>query len=330
MADQVKKDLLGLTEEVEQDRQSDSEIEQERDTRFSTRNLRKAHNPIDFEDSHQEDDSDSNDDYSGSDDSDSDNNDSDDDAVQDNRFSQSELQQEEGKASDAKTEESKRKRTKRKVKPLTPEELAKFEAEQKRAGVCYLSRIPPFMKPHRLKELLSKYAEVGRMHLVPEDPKITKRRKKYTKNRRINYVEGWVEFKDKKQAKTLAEHLNMKQIGGKRKSNYYHEMWTIKYLPKFKWNHLMEQITYEQRAREHKLRTEIAQATRENKAYLQNVEHAKQHKALQKKRKREDEADSDVKRTFKQREKVKRDHDATQPKRAMTEDMKSVLANVFS
>lgn len=92
----------------------------------------------------------------------------------------------------------------------------------------------------------------------------------------------------------------------------------------------MEQMSYEQRAREHKLRTEIAQATRENKAYLQNVEHAKRQKAIQKKRKREDEAASDVKRTFKQREKVKRDHDTSQPKQAMTEDMKSVLANVFS
>jgi ESF2/ABP1 family protein len=74
------------------------------------------------------------------------------------------------------------------------------------------------------------------------DQKITTRRKKYTKNNRRNYIEGWVEFKDKKQAKAVAEHLNMREIGGKRKSRYYAEMWNIKYLPKFKWHHLTEQM----------------------------------------------------------------------------------------
>lgn len=77
------------------------------------------------------------------------------------------------------------------------------------------------------------------MHL---DAKVTARRKKYTKNRRMNFIEGWVEFKDKKVAKALAEHLNMKNIGGKRQSKYYHDMWNIKYLPKFKWHHLTEHM----------------------------------------------------------------------------------------
>lgn len=174
MADLVKKDLLGLAEEPEREQQSDSEAEQEHDTRFSTRHLRKTHDPIDFEQSDQEDDSDSDANANDSDnDSDSDGDSEIDgdlksDAEEDTRFRQSESQEEGGDASDTTAQEPKRKRTKKKVKPLTPEELAKFEAEQKRAGVCYLSRIPPFMKPHRLKELLSKYAEVGRMHLVPE------------------------------------------------------------------------------------------------------------------------------------------------------------------
>lgn len=78
------------------------------------------------------------------------------------------------------------------------------------------------------------------MHYL--DPKITARRKKYKKERRTNFIEGWVEFKDKKKAKSLAEYLNMREIGGKRTNEYYHEMWNIKYLPKFKWHHFTEHM----------------------------------------------------------------------------------------
>lgn len=35
-------------------------------------------------------------------------------------------------------------------------------------GVIYLSRVPPFMKPHKLKHLLSPYGTVGRIYLRPE------------------------------------------------------------------------------------------------------------------------------------------------------------------
>lgn len=52
------------------------------------------------------------------------------------------------------------------------------------------------------------------------DQKITARRRKYSKNRRVNYTEGWVEFKDKKKAKSLAAFLNMKQIGKRANQRY--------------------------------------------------------------------------------------------------------------
>lgn len=35
-------------------------------------------------------------------------------------------------------------------------------------GVVYLSRVPPFMKPHKLRHLLSPYGSVGRIYLQPE------------------------------------------------------------------------------------------------------------------------------------------------------------------
>lgn len=38
-------------------------------------------------------------------------------------------------------------------------------------GVVYLSRVPPYMKPHKLKHLLSPYGRIGRIFLQPEGTK---------------------------------------------------------------------------------------------------------------------------------------------------------------
>ena len=35
-------------------------------------------------------------------------------------------------------------------------------------GLVYLSSIPPFMKPHKVRHLLSQYGDVGRVYLQPE------------------------------------------------------------------------------------------------------------------------------------------------------------------
>ena len=42
------------------------------------------------------------------------------------------------------------------------------ESSETVAGIIYLSRIPPFMKPHKVKHLLSRYGSVGRVYLKPE------------------------------------------------------------------------------------------------------------------------------------------------------------------
>lgn len=67
----------------------------------------------------------------------------------------------------------KRVRTSKRIKSLTPEELEKFEKARKKTGVCYLSRIPLFMKPSRVRSLLEKHAEIGRIYLVPEGKIVT-------------------------------------------------------------------------------------------------------------------------------------------------------------
>lgn len=54
------------------------------------------------------------------------------------------------------------------VKPLTPEALARFKAAQERTGVVYISRIPPGMRPTKVRHLMGAYGEVGRVYLQPE------------------------------------------------------------------------------------------------------------------------------------------------------------------
>jgi len=54
------------------------------------------------------------------------------------------------------------------VKPLTKEALAKFQAIQDRAGVIYISRIPPGMRPTKVRHLMSAYGEIGRVYLQQE------------------------------------------------------------------------------------------------------------------------------------------------------------------
>ncbi|KAI8365353.1 uncharacterized protein BYT42DRAFT_618730 [Radiomyces spectabilis] len=307
--DKEKQDLFGLEEE-ESDVDSTAEQDEVEDSRFSSHRLRsQAFGSGGESDSDLDDDSDADLEHenmgeSGEESSDDEGTEekADDDASKTNDGHADETQP--GTASKDKS------RKKKKVKKLTAEELEKFEEEQKKTGVCYLSRIPPFMTPHKLRSLLSHYAEIGRMYLAPEDPKITARRKKYTKNRSVNYTEGWVEFKDKKRAKALALFLNMKQIGGRRKDRFYHEMWNIKYLPKFKWNHLNEQMAYERMARQQRLQAEIAQSNRENKTYIQNVERAKMINRLEEKKRKRGEEEKELRRTFKQRAFVEREVDA--------------------
>ncbi|KAF7727047.1 RNA-binding ATPase activator esf2 [Apophysomyces ossiformis] len=336
--EEEKKDLFGFEEEEEEsDHESSQEEEEEEDRRFTTfrsRSKKSASEDSQSEDSESENDEEEEGDVENEDE----------DSKELAESGEEEREEEDEEETDSRfveeepTVEKKKSQTgkKKKLNKLTPEELEKFEKEQRKTGVCYLSRIPPFMKPRRLRSLLSKYAEIGRIYCTPEDPKITARRKKYGKDRRVNYTEGWVEFKDKKQAKALAQYLNMRQIGGKRSDRYYHDMWNIKYLPKFKWNHLTEQMAYEQQARQHRLRNEVAQSQRENKTFIQNIERSKMIKGMEdKKRKRgEDVQEDDIRRTFKQRATVAREVAPDQKSgkevlSRMDSSMKNVLGKVF-
>src|SRR5436189_1123774 len=92
--------------------------------------------------------------------------------------------------------------------PLSRKSVISSAAASKRSGVIYLSRIPPFMKPTKLRSLLSPFGEIGRIFLSPEDPSSYSRRIKAGGNKKRSFTDGWVEFVSKIDAKRAVELLN--------------------------------------------------------------------------------------------------------------------------
>ena len=165
-----------------------------------------------------------------------------------------------------------------------PENLTNIdEIKEKirRSGLIYLSNIPLGMTINSLRKLLEDYG-IERIYLVP-----LKEKKKDENGKKIQcYKEGWIEFEDKIFAKLCEYQLNGKVIGGNKKCPYKDELWTIKYLHKFKWHNLMEKINFDRNVKKNLIKTEIKQGIRENNFIIKNYEKSK---AINKKRKREEE-----------------------------------------
>ena len=140
--------------------------------------------------------------------------------------------------------------------------------KEKTPGVIYLSRIPTKMNVKIIRDYLSLMGDVDRIYLEPAEKK--------RKNQPRSFVEGWVEFKRKKQAKMAAKRLNNQQVGGKKSNPWYHELWNIKYLKNFRWTHLNERKAYEKELRKQRLRQEISLAKKEANFYAQNFDKSEQ------------------------------------------------------
>lgn len=225
------------------------------------------------------------------------------------------------------------------VKSLTKKNLVATEAAIKKSGVVYLSRIPPFMKPAKLRSLLEPYGKINRVFLAPQDPAAHTRRVRAGGNKKKMYTEGWVEFVSKKEAKRVCELLNAQTIGGKKGSYYRDDLWTLVYLKGFKWHNLTEQIAAENAERSNRMMAEISRTTRENKEFVRNVEKAKMldginAKKAQKKRLDDDDGaavvppteskGADKARTFKQVPLAKKKEESAQPN-----ELKSVASRIF-
>jgi ESF2/ABP1 family protein len=131
----------------------------------------------------------------------------------------------------------------KKRKVLRESDLADSQSAISKTGVVYLSRIPPRLTPQKIRQLLAPFGSpVLRVFLAPESTEEYTRRTKAGGSKRKRFTEGWIEFEDKRVAKRVAENLNAERIGQKKGDFLYDDLWCLKYLPKFKWHHLNEQI----------------------------------------------------------------------------------------
>ncbi|KAH3661526.1 hypothetical protein OGAPHI_006374 [Ogataea philodendri] len=217
-----------------------------------------------------------------------------------------------------------------KLKKLTPEQLAKEQKKIKRSGVIYLSSIPPYMKPAKLRHVLSRFGKVGRLYLKPEDSKIYKTRVKTGGNKKKKFDEGWCEFENKSDAKLAAQTLNGNKLGGKKGNFYYDDIMNVKYLKGFKWHDLTEAMSREIEIRESKMQSELSQAHKMNKNYIKNVETSKMIENI---KRRKQNTEPTVQRVFEQRsvttnrataDASQKDHKNTESKK-----LKNVLDNIF-
>jgi ESF2/ABP1 family protein len=173
--------------------------------------------------------------------------------------------------------------------------LAKSMEKASKTGVIYVSRVPPFMKPHTLKNLLTPFAPsgLGRIFLTPEDPSSHKSRVKGGGNKKRSFLDGWVEFSDKEEAEIAADTLNTRSIGGKKGGYYHDDVWCLKFLGDFKWKQLTEEIANQNAERAAKLRAQATVDRKETREFLANVEQAKMLDGMEKKRKGRNKGDEE-------------------------------------
>lgn len=99
---------------------------------------------------------------------------------------------------------------------------------------------------------------------------MTKKANKKKKN--VTFTEGWVEFEKKKVAKWVAENINATAISTKKGSKFCDMLWSLKYLPGFKWIHLSERLTYERAVHHQKLQIATSKARKEANFFQNNLD----------------------------------------------------------
>ncbi|WVQ77931.1 hypothetical protein IAT38_000011 [Cryptococcus sp. DSM 104549] len=160
-----------------------------------------------------------------------------------------------------------------------PKKKKKVKSKAPTPGIVYISRLPPGMTPQKVRHLMGRWGDIGKVYAQPRDaptgynPNASSQKKK--KHVSANFGEAWVEFLDKSVAKTVASMLNAQVIGGKKGDKWRDDIWTMKYLSGFKWEMLGEQVAYERQAHQSRLRAEIGKAKTEQNEYLKNVELAR-------------------------------------------------------
>lgn len=108
-------------------------------------------------------------------------------------------------------------------------------------------------------------------------------RKKKKRRLARHFTEGWIEFESKRAAKQVAALLNNTPIATRKSSKFYDILWCMKYLPRFKWVHLSERLTYEKAVHRQKLQSEISQARKEAAFFQENLDKSEKFRRQKKK-----------------------------------------------
>lgn len=169
----------------------------------------------------------------------------------------------------------------------TPQErkvLPSKKAPGRKPGVIYLSRIPPFMKPSTVRTLLSVHGDITKLFLTPEPPSAYLVRRKHGGNKKHSYIDGWIEFARKGEAKVCVDAINGHIVGGKKGGWYRDDVWNAKYLRGFGWGDLMGQVRQEEREREERVRVGVGREGRERGEFLKNLERARVDETRRQKR----------------------------------------------
>ncbi|PAV62604.1 hypothetical protein WR25_26432 [Diploscapter pachys] len=159
---------------------------------------------------------------------------------------------------------------------LDDDEIENPEEKQRKSGVIYFSMIPPKFNAARLRKYFEELApgQIGRIHLM---------RNKFSRSIESRYKEGWMEVKKKKLAKAIAAQVDNTPIGGKSRDYVSYLLWNIRYLPSFKWVHLVEQLEYEKLVEDKRMQMEIVQARKVAAHFEEQIQKGRYLKKLEEK-----------------------------------------------
>lgn len=153
----------------------------------------------------------------------------------------------------------------------TEHELSATAEKKYKYGIIYLSYIPEGLNVKLLREIMSEFGEVGRIFLERDEKK------------KRCYLEGWIEFKKKRVAKSVAKTLNGTPLQyGRKHCKMNGQIWNIKYLHKFKWVHLTEQLIHDKAVRDQRRIFEMSQTKKQVDFYQKMTERAKRLKKVRK------------------------------------------------
>ena len=168
--------------------------------------------------------------------------------------------------------------------------LTTTKTKTSKPGVIYLSRIPPFMRPSTVRTHLSLHGSITKLFLTPEPPSHYLSRRRAGGNKKHSYIDGWVEFKRKKDAKVCVDAINGKIVGGKKGAWYRDDVWNAKYLRGFLWGDLMGSVQTEEREREERVRVGAGREGRERREFLKQLEQSKIEETRRSKREKREGA----------------------------------------